>query len=277
MVPTANYLPLLAAYWQSYKDVGHAPENSVFLEGADSSGEGDFLAESREGSIYAGSRNAYRFASDPGAGTWRFAVGGGDPLICGSVLDDQTQTPVSGLLNQNSDEVNFGVPLPPGEYFRISTSAVHEVCAYYALDRTNISNSGLSVAGNDVYVSAKTGRRAAQDLVDLETDFGVLASELTQYSQQYNTCVTSKGVSCLKSLAQDSAEEFASFDNDITSQQFPSRYGAEVSALDKTSRELNELYESVAKGNETSGDYSSIQASVKEFKSEYHQLVKDLS
>jgi hypothetical protein len=276
-VPTDKYLPLLATYWQSYKDVGHAPRNSVFLDGGDSSGEGKSLAESREGSLYAGNRSTYQFAFDPRAGTWHFTVGGGYPMVCGSVLDAQKQTPVSGLMNQNSDEVNYGVPLQPGAYFKITTSAEHEVCVYYALAGTNNSLGGLSVAGNDVYVSAVTGHRAPNVLVDLENDFDVLSNELAQYSTQYKACVASNGKSCVKSLAQNSAEEFALFDNDILSQNFPSQFDTDVKALDKTTRRLNALYESVSKGNETAENLSSIQMSVKDLKGEFNKLVKDLS
>jgi hypothetical protein len=276
-VATDEYLPMLAKYWQSYKDVGRAPRNSVFLKGGDSSGEGQSLAESRQGSIYVGNRNTYKFSFDPRAGMWHFTVGGGYPMVCGSVLDAGTVTPLSGVLNQNSDEVNYGVPLSPGFYFKITTSAEHEVCVFYALGGTYNSLGGLSVAGNDVYVSDVAGPRAPQDLVDLETDFGVLSSELTQYSKQYNACVASNGTSCVKTLAQNSAEQFASFDNDIMSLNFPARISAEVSALDKTTRELNGIYESVSKGNETTEIITSIQKSDKELKSEFNNLVKDLS
>ena len=277
VVTTDNYLPLLATYWQSYKDVGHAPGNSVFLDGGDSSGEGKSMAETREGSLYNGSRDTYKFAFDPHAGTWRFTVGGGYPLVCGSVLDAATVTPVEGLLNQNSDEVNYGVPLPPGSYFRITTSAEHEVCVSYALGGTNNSLGGLSVAGNDVYTSAVTGPRAPEDLVDLETDYGVLSSELAQYNTQYSECETSNGKSCVKSLALNFAEQFAQFDNGLMSYVFPPQFDVDVNALEKTAGKLNGLYESVSKTNGSTGDTSSIEKSVKNFKSEYKKLVRDLS
>jgi hypothetical protein len=284
-VSDANYLPLLAAYWQSYKDLGRAPNNAVFLPGGDSSGEGQNLAESREGSFYAGTRNTYKFAFDPRAGTWRFAVGGGYTMVCGSVLDTQTQTPVSGLLYQDSDENNYGAPLPPGSYFTITTSAEHEVCVYPAIGGPeNDSWSGLSVAGNDVYSSNVTGQRTAQpglaareDLVDLKTEYVDLSSKLTQYTKQYTTCDELMGKSCLKSLAQHSAKIFSLFNNFMTTHRFPSQFRAEVDALGKTARKINMLYEAVSSGNDVTGNMSSIPQSVKDFARGYKKLVKGLS
>lgn len=283
----SNYLPLLAAYWQSYKVVGHAPENTVFFTGGESSGEGQYLAESREGSLYAGSRNYYKFAFDPGAGAWRFAVGGGYAMVCGSVLDTQTQTPVSGLLYQNSDENNYGAPLPPGSYSKITTSGEHEECVYPSLGGPNYSWGGLSVAGNDVYSAAVTGHRVASSpvpgqsdsagVLDLETDYSVLSSELAQYSKQYNACEASNGKSCVKSLAKKLAEQFALFDNFITTYNFPAQFGDDVDALDKSTRKLTELFGAVSNGNETTGSISSIKQSEKDFVREFEKLVKGLS
>ncbi|MGC2485453.1 MAG: hypothetical protein WA359_04320 [Acidimicrobiales bacterium] len=277
-VSASSYLSRLASYWQSYKDAGHAPAGNFFLTGGDSSGEGTSLAESREGSIYAGSRNSYMFTFDAKAGTWRFAVGGGYPMVCGSVLDTGTQTPVSGLLYQDSDENNFGAPLQPGSYFKIVTSAEHEVCVYPASGGSGKKASiGLSVAGNDVYTADVTGRRAPDDLVDLTTGFGVLSGELEQYEKRYNTCAATSSRSCVKALAQESTQEYATFDTVITTDSFPAKYQGEVGALNTTARKLTGLYESVYEGKGTEKIVSSITAAEKNLVSEYNKLVKSLS
>jgi hypothetical protein len=277
-VSASSYMSRLATYWQSYKDVGHAPAGNFFLTGGDSSGEGTSLAESREGSIYAGSRNSYEFTFDPHAGTWRFAVGGGYTMVCGSVLDTGTQTPVSGLLYQDSDENNFGAPLQPGSYFKIVTSAEHEVCVYPASGGSGkTAQIGLSVAGNDVYTADVTGRRAPQDLVDLSTGFGVLSSELEQYAKQYKTCSATSSQTCVKTLALESAQEYATFDNLITTYSFPTQFQSEVGALNKTARKLNALFEALYKGTGTGQSVSAITASEENLVSEYHKLVKSVS
>jgi hypothetical protein len=277
-VSASSYISRLAAYWQSYKDTGHAPARDFFLTGGDSSGEGASLAESREGSIYAGSRNSYAFTFDPKAGSWRFAVGGGYTMVCGSVLDTAAQTPVSGLLYQDSDENNFGAPLETGSYFKIITAADHEVCIYPASgDIGKTASIGLSVAGNDVYTSDVTGRRAPDDLVDLSTGFGVLSSELAQYAKQYSTCTATTSRSCVKTLAQESSQEYATFDGVITADSFPAKYQSEVGALNTTARKLTGLYESVYEGKRTEQIVSSITTSEKKLVSDYNKLVKSLS
>jgi hypothetical protein len=277
VVPTNNYLPLLAAYWQSYKDAGHAPKDSVFLKGGDSSGEGKSLAKTREGSLYNGSRDTYRFAFDPRAGTWRFTVEVGYPLVCGSVFDAATVKPLGGFLNQNSDEVNYGIPLPPGEYLSVTTVAEHPVCVSYALGGTNGSLGGLVVSGNDTYTSAVTGPRAPADLVDLETDYGVLSSELTQFGSAYNTCLSSDGKSCVKTFALNVADQFAQFDNALMSYGFPARFQVDVNALETSAVKINALYESVYRSNGKVGNMSSIKNSVKGFQGRYKKLERDLS
>lgn len=277
VVPANNYLPLLAKYWQNYRDLGRAPANSVFLKGGDSSGEGMILAETREGSVYNGNRNTYKFAFDPHAGTWRFTVGGGYPMVCGSVLDAATVTPLGGLLNQNSDEVNYGIPLRPGSYLRITTSAEHPVCVSYALAGTRNSLGGLTVAGNDTYTSAVSGPRAPEDLVDLETDYGVLSNELVQYNTEFKACETSDGKSCEKTLAKQFAEQFAQFDNALMSYAFPAKYGSEVNALEAAAGKLSGLYQALSEKNENTGNLSSIEKSVNELKSAYNNLVRDLA
>ena len=139
-VPTSKFLPLLASYYQSFKSEGHAPAHSLFVKGGQTTVEGQSLAEGRQGSTYNGTRQTYQFAWDPGAGSWQFSVSGGYPMECGSVLDNATVTPLSGLLNQNLDETNWGIPLPSGSYLSITTGAEHEVCVYQV-------SGGLGVAG----------------------------------------------------------------------------------------------------------------------------------
>jgi hypothetical protein len=268
-VPTSMFLPLLASYYQSFKSEGHAPAHSVFVSGGQTTGEGQTLAEARQGSTLNGSRQTYRFAWDPGAGSWQFSVSGGYPMECGSLLDNATVTPLSGLLNQNLDETNYGIPLPAGSYLSITTAAEHEVCVYQV-------RSGLAVgAGGQVYSSAVTGKEAPAVLVDLDTAFGVLTSDLAEYTKQYSACSSSK--TCVKEFAQNAAEQFAAFDSSLAGYAFPARLDKEAASLDATTRQLNGLYEAMYNGTDTTAALSSIESSEKALLSEYNSLVRGLS
>jgi hypothetical protein len=81
----------------------------------------------------------------------------------------------------------------------------------------------------------------------------------------------------VKSLAKKLAEQFALFDNFITTYNFPAQFGGDVDALDKSTRKLTELFGAVSNGNETTGSISSIKQSEKDFVREFEKLVKGLS
>ena len=279
-VSANEFLPLLASYYQSFKSEGRAPANAPFVSGGMTSGEGQLLAESRQGSVYNGERQTYRFTWDAGAGTWEFAVAGGYPMECGSVLDDAVITPVSGLFNQNSDETNYGIPLPPGLYSKITTDAEHEVCVY-------VVTGGLAVGGGGgVYSSAVTGTRVAAAgigkhespvLADVETTFGVLTSELAQYDKQYSTCLSTQKTSCLKVYAQNAAQQYAAFDGSLMGFDFPARLDTDASNLDSTTRKLTGLYGEIYRSNDAVGTTSAIAKSETALLKEYKHLIGALS
>ena len=267
--PPKSFLALLASYWQSYKVNGRAPADSIFVKGGYAGAQGEQLAEERQNSIYNGSRQTYRFTANNGAGTWSFALTGNSAMECGTVLDDATLTPVSGLLNQDTDETNYGIPLAPGSYLSITTIADHESCVYVAV-------GGLAAVGDEVYDSNIVGKVAPLDLADLETAFGTLANQLSQYDGQYTSC-TASSTTCLKTFGQDAAEQFGSFDSALTGFTFPSRDRSEVASLNDTARALYGLYESMAKGAGSTSTDSSIQKYEKRLSTEYSTLVRDLS
>jgi hypothetical protein len=68
-VPADRFLQLLAAYWQSYKDTGRAPTPNTFVADGYTSGVGSQFAQHRQGSVYAGHRDSFRFSADGSAGT----------------------------------------------------------------------------------------------------------------------------------------------------------------------------------------------------------------
>lgn len=148
--PANTFLSLLATYWQSYKDIGRPPSADFFLNDGDTSGQGQQLALTPQNSIYAGSVEHYSFSADPGAGAWRFTVGS-YPMECGSVLDTSSNTGIENeLLFQNQDETNFGVPLPPGNYRKITTKTAHETCVF-------VSDGELDAVGDNTEAFAVTG------------------------------------------------------------------------------------------------------------------------
>jgi len=151
-VAPSQFLPLLADYYQSYKDTQEPPASSPFVANGAASEEGQSLATSPQGSVYAGARNGYTFSVDASAGQWEFSVQGGYPMVCGSVFDTSTQTAVSGLLYQNPDETNYGAPLAPGTYRVITTKTDHETCVYTVA-------GGLDKAGDTADSSSVTGQQ----------------------------------------------------------------------------------------------------------------------
>jgi hypothetical protein len=274
-VSAARFLPLLASYYQSFKLVGHAPANSVFVDGGQTSGEGMQLAQDRNGSTYNGSRDTYSFAWDPRAGVWQFTTAGGYPMECGSVVDRATVTPLKGVLLQNSDETNYGISLAPGTYRKITTSAEHEVCVY-------VVTGGLAVGGGgQVYASAVTGSRISPAVPhtripaskgDFETDFAVLANEMNQYAKQSQGCGSSPA--CIKPLALNAAQQFAQFESDFMGLDFPARLGSYVSSVDGTTRKLNALYEAIYHGASVAANEATISNSQRALLTEYERLVK---
>jgi hypothetical protein len=274
-VSAARFLPWLASYSQSFKLVGHAPANSVFVDGGQTSGEGMQLAQDRNRSTYNGSRDTYQFGWDSRAGVWQFTTAGGYPMECGSVVDLATVTPLKGVLLQNSDETNYGISLAPGLYRKITTTAEHEVCVY-------VATGGLAVGGGgQVYSSAVTGSRISSSVprtripaskADFETDFAVLANEMNLYAKQSQRCGSSPA--CIKPLALKAAQQFAQFESDFMGLSFPARLGSYVSSVDATTRKLNGLYEAIYHGASVAVSAPTISNTQRTLLTEYERLVK---
>jgi hypothetical protein len=283
--PASKFLPLLAAYWQSYKDTGHAPANTVFVADGETTGEGADLAQNRQGAIYAGTRQTYEFQADTSAGSWLFAVSGGYAMECGFVLDNATNTAVSGYMNQNSDESNYGPPLPPGEYRQITTAAVHETCVY-------VVQGGLDAAGNDIDTANVSGSGfvgvpdapKSTPLSDLETQYGVLAGEVVQDQNVLYSCRGS-ATTCEKTFASDSQQQFANFANQLD--ELPASTSAagdatssaagDIAGLLRTTTELAELYGKISGGTQTSNTFAMISTDSTALANEYVQLVSALT
>jgi hypothetical protein len=270
--PPRDFISLLAAYWQSYKDLGHAPAHSNFEKGVFTSQDGIQYAENRNGSMFQGHRQNYQFTGDDAAGMWGFSMQGGYAMECGTVEDDALLTSVKGeLMNQNGDETNYGVPLAPGEYLKITTLADHETCV-------SDSDDGLYAVGDDEFDFKLTGELAPPQLVELNTAYGVMAEQISQYGLKYQSC-TPKGEKCLKTLARSDAEEFGDFANAVSQWSYPAQDESDVHSLENTTRQLYEAFESIIDKSEppSAETLSSITNIEKAMSRQYAALVRELS
>jgi hypothetical protein len=271
-VAVPRFLPLLADYWQSFKASGHAPPRTVFVSDGYTSGVGAQLATARQGSLYLSYRRHYQLVANPTAGAWTFAASGRYPMVCGSIQDTESDTPVSGLLYQDPAEHNYGVPLPAGNYLQIASTTQHETCIY-------VTQEGLEAVGNNKYESQVTGKLASSGLSDLETNFGVLAQQLGQYNATLADCEKSHShASCEKPFAQQSEQQFGQFVQVMTgSTQLPARVRPRVSQLVATAQRLTLLFEKVVNGASLNAVATKINGSEKCLGRQYDMLVHDLS
>ncbi len=231
-VPRSRFLSSLASYWQSYMDTGRAPAHgkNVFVDDGYTSGVGYQLAKDRQGSVYIGHRENFKLSVDPRAGHWEFSVGEGFAMECGAIVDHATFTPLTGLLSQNSDESNWGVPLAPGQYRQISSATDRETCIYPI-------KGGLDATGDLSYRWGVTGKQAKNGaiLADLDTQFGILADQLQVYARQFEQCKQGQAP-CTAAFAGRAEQEFAKFSNDLITDRFPTSVGTDVTKLATTSR-----------------------------------------
>jgi hypothetical protein len=277
-VPVQRFLPLLAAYWQSFKDKGRAPVPTSFVDDGYTNGVGKQFAEHRTGTVYAGHRDTFRFGVDPRVGSWEFAVGGGFPFVCGAVRDVATFKPVGGLLFQSADESNYGIPLRPGEYRTIVTTADHLTCVY-------ARGQALDAVGNHIYTPEVTGvfaKRApkaqhrARD--DLETAFSVLAYQLGQYETKLRACIkTHPDLGCSKLYATRAEHELALFERRVSTDNLPPRVQARVASLRATARSLTRLFGQLASGPPTDALMLKVDAAFGRLELQYVAIVRALS
>ena len=154
-VPVSQFLPLLAAYWQSWKDVQASPPNTVFADGPFTSEFGQEIGQDPQGTVFSGQykiRNKtyyyaystdYSYAFDASQGSWEFSAGG-FPVECGTILATATSQELDGgVLNQDANRSNWGIPLSPGLYRSIATEKTHQSCVLVS------QGSQLEAEGND--------------------------------------------------------------------------------------------------------------------------------
>jgi hypothetical protein len=277
-VPTARFLPLLAAYWQSYQDTKHTPAGTDFVRDGYTSGVGERLATRER--IYADHRENFRLSADPTAPSWEFSAYGGYPLRCGTIRDVANDTPLkpTGLLYQNADESNYGVPLRAGFYHRITRTTEDETCVYVAA-------GSLDAVGDNTYHSQVTGALAKKapaaqknpNLAKLETDYGVLAYEVGRYQKTLAICEQRHTSGCVRPYALNAGREFALFARRLGTNNFPTSAQRQVDKLAATARQLTLLFGDLATPAPPPTTSSKIAAAIITLEQQYTTLVHKLS
>jgi hypothetical protein len=276
-VPTSKYLPLLAALYQSYKDKGEAPRSTPFVKNGYARAIGSDLASDRQGEIYDGNRQYYSFSADPSAGTWQFADDG-YPLICGSVVDTSTVTPISGLIYQNANEQNYGIPLPAGEYEQVTTLTTHQTCVVVV--QGGIDNYGDSPVDYEVTGEASSSSLDAPPpspaVAGLQIAYGTLASQLDEYSIG-SVCRSFHNASCTKTFAFQTSGLLASFANQLLGQTYVAGAQRDAEVLNATVRSLSTRVSKVeTHPKRMQSQASAIQASALKLNEEFGVLINAL-
>lgn len=200
-------------------------------------------------------------------------MAGSVPMVCGAIVDKVTSTAVNGkgLMQQNPDERNYGIPLAPGVYKQTTLYLDHETCVQ------PVSN-GLDVTGNVSYDSNSTGILANPAVEDFQTNVGVLAADIAQHEQAYATCEKTKPVTtCTQQYGKDVEGEFAGFLRVLTSERFPARVRNQVARIASTTRNLALLFEQIGNGATPSALNTKLKAQLRSFENENNALTKALS
>jgi hypothetical protein len=145
VLPASQYLPTLAAYWQSWKTAGRAPTNSLFVDDGGTSGFGAQIAESPQDQY-----DQYNFHVDPNDPQWVFSSAEGQPIVCGTVIDTSKNMANPGALIQNASRTNWGMQLPQGAYYSITSQFIHQTCVLpngNKLDAYGTEGNFISIKG----------------------------------------------------------------------------------------------------------------------------------
>jgi hypothetical protein len=129
-------IAMLASFYQHYAQSGEAPNASPFLTSPWTTEQGEKIAaDGLNGKVGSqGFRNYVTYNSDAAAdGVYQFDVGGMN-LTCGTVRGQATATAAApgGYLYQPKNRSNWGGWLAPGDYSRINSALMHQVCLLIA-------------------------------------------------------------------------------------------------------------------------------------------------
>lgn len=143
--------PLLAQYWQHWKETGSAPPGTPFGPGYWTTQRGSGLVRQDAYSAHCGCFEHTEYHADPhDDGIFEFGLNTGtEPtlaLVCSTIRYHDVFRPRPGdLLLQNSTRLNWGGGLAPGAYRSLTTDAVRQTCIIARTTRA----AGLDVAGGN--------------------------------------------------------------------------------------------------------------------------------
>jgi hypothetical protein len=128
-------------------------------------------------------------------------------------------------------------------------------------------------------IRAKSAPAAGKNTVlfDFQTQYGVLAGQLSHYEQKLAACPQSREAACAKSFADNAEHQFGSFADDLMNDAFPARVSGDVAKLSATARHLNLLFDEIRTGDETADTSTEIENSLTAMSRQYVSLVKALS
>lgn len=123
----------LPAYWQTWWTTMHAPNDSPFAPGYWTTQRGALIAESGGGRLSPQCHcfTTLRYRPYPQGGVYSFNTHSGGLLECFATTITATSTPPAGTaLVQDLDRNNWGAPLTPGIYRRITLVTLRPSCVY---------------------------------------------------------------------------------------------------------------------------------------------------
>jgi hypothetical protein len=141
----ANGLPaLLASYWQTWTNRGHAPTPTTFAPGQWTTEAGGGMTKAPQGSVVAFNGLIGHYRYQPGASDeiWHFSTSHGS-LTCGVVRDETYWTSPGGDIYQPTTMRNWGATVAPGLYKAAVTSEIAQPCFTQRPDQLTSVVSGL--------------------------------------------------------------------------------------------------------------------------------------
>ena len=136
-IAPASVGPMLASYWQHWKDDRSPPPGTVFAPGYWTTEHGrNDIATTKQGGVSSdcGCRRWVTYRSDARDGVYQFAFTptAGYPLldlVCSTVRYSDVARPLAGqTLYQNPARTNWGGTLPPGNYSSITSEGLRQTC-----------------------------------------------------------------------------------------------------------------------------------------------------
>ena len=121
-----TYPAAMAAYWQSWVDHGHPPEDTPFSSSGALLDKGELIVRTRS---RIADREIRATHYEAGPNVYAYPLGDHSTMLCGTVHWQSDSTPASGgLLVQPADRSWFGLLLAPGDYTEVRERGLRQSC-----------------------------------------------------------------------------------------------------------------------------------------------------